>query len=46
MGPSQSLHKKCNFPLKVSSHLLKKYQIENFIFCAVNYLLYGAFDQG
>ena len=28
------------------SNLLKKSLIESFIFCAVNYFLYGVFDQG
>ena len=26
-------------------HLLKKFLMENFIFCAMNYFLYGVFDQ-
>ena len=30
---------------KLWSHLLRKYLMENFIFCAVNYFLYGVFDQ-
>ena len=39
------------FPLKFSrklriwSHLLKKYLMEKFIFCSVNYFVYGVFDQ-
>ena len=31
--------------LRIWSHLLKKSLMENFIFCAVNYFLYGVFDQ-
>ena len=32
--------------LGISSHLLKKYLMENFIFCAVNYFLNYVFNQG
>ena len=35
-GKHISLHKKWSFPLRISSHLLKKSLMENFIFYAVN----------